>query len=135
MPVALGILPPYFREFLLPASVPAGSRSSWDLLGSGSRPSKPEHLTIFRIPTSAAPTGRSLDSPGRTPCSQPAVAPSSLSRQPLPHLPCPSAPHCSSPVHYLDLFCFSPSTDLQQVPINNFKRSPIFPEPQTIMEI
>lgn len=46
--------------------------------------------------------------------------------QPLPHLPCPSA-HRSSPIHYPNPFCFSPSADLQRVPINNFKRSPNFP--------
>lgn len=97
----------------LPGHAPRGTR-----LGSGSRRSKPEGLTPFMATgLPSQPAGTYLSVPSCHPTFSALV------------------PHHSSPVHYVDLFCFSPSTGAQQVPINNFKWSPIFPEPQAIMEI
>lgn len=120
------------QAFVLPASVPARSCSPWNLVWL--------RLQVFPSGScavaAAAPTARPVDALAGLPVpSQPClVVPCQSVTSCCPALPALLSHH-SSPVHYLDLYCVSPSTDLQQVPINNFKRSPIFCKLQAIMEI
>lgn len=76
-------------------------------------------------PPSTAPTVRSLGPLGRTLCPRAALAPRQPVSSPRPTFPAP-LPIAAAPLSIPTPFCFSPSTDLQQVPINNFKQSPIF---------
>lgn len=78
---------------------------------------------------STAPTAWSLGPSDGTPCPQPALALRQPVASPHPTFPAP-LPIAAAPLSIPTPFCFSLSTDLQQVPINNFKWSPIFLRPR-----
>ena len=95
VPSASGTISPYFRGVVLPASVPGGSCSLWNLVASSPRPLKLEHWFPVRVPCWGHSCRRSHSMaagfPGRTPAPgqswflihlSPAVAP-----HPLPLCP------------------------------------------------
>lgn len=117
--------------------VPVGLRNAPFCFQELAPPACPRHVMFPGVPCCCCSHSTATRSPGRTPCSRPAlpVAPCQSVTSCCPTFPAPPPHDHSSPVRYLDIYCFSPSTDLQWVPINNFKRSPVFFKLRAIMEI